>query len=58
MTAKLVKLALKRDPNVPVGVVSTLHVDCPCGQRVPINDTEANKCMNCGAAYDGSGWKL
>lgn len=52
----LVKLALKRDPSVPVGQPATLHVDCPCGRELPISLAgQYNEC-HCGLVVDDSGW--
>jgi hypothetical protein len=48
------KLALKRDPNAPAGQPADIHVDCLCGQEVPITSNE-NLCA-CGAIYDRTGW--
>jgi hypothetical protein len=49
------KLALKRDPLVPVGQTSPLHVDCPCGRAILII-TELNGCHGCGLVVDSAGW--
>jgi hypothetical protein len=50
------KLARKRDPSVPQGQAAPMHLDCPCGQKVPVtNDT--NPCP-CGAVYDSDGWVI
>lgn len=57
MTVTCVKRALKRDPTVPAGIPSLLHVDCGCGQEVPIVAAR-NTCAGCGVAYDTSGWIL
>ena len=57
MSVTLRKLALKRDPTVPVGVASPLHLDCPCGTTVQIADVgEVFICRGCGAEYDRAGW--
>jgi len=52
----LTKLARKRDPNVPIGQPSALHVDCPCGRQVVLT-TDRNPC-DCGEAYNLGGWIL
>jgi len=48
------KLAVKRDPDAPVGQPAEMHVDCPCGNQVPIMSKD-NYC-DCGAVYDRAGW--
>ena len=53
-TVQLRKLALKRDSSVPVGQPAPLHVDCPCGQAVPIVG-DRNRCA-CGLTVEGFGW--
>ena len=60
MTVQLRKLALKRDPSVPIGVTSQMHLDCPCGTQVLVEPApqEVLVCRNCGAEYDRSGWLL
>ncbi len=50
------KLALKRDPDVAPGQPAPVHLDCPCGQRVEIDENE-NPCV-CGAVYDSAGWVI
>lgn len=48
------KLALKRDPDAPIGQPADMHVDCPCGQEVMVL-SDNNQC-DCGAVYDRNGW--
>jgi len=48
------KLALKRDPDTPIGQPADMHVDCPCGQEVMILSDD-NHC-DCGAVFDNAGW--
>jgi hypothetical protein len=50
------KLSLKRDPGIPAGQTSPMHLDCPCGQQVPINDN-VNPCA-CGAEYNARGYVI
>ncbi len=50
------KLALKRDPDAPVGQPAAMHLDCPCGQHVLVTG-ETNHCA-CGAVYDRRGWVI
>ncbi len=54
-SAKLVKLALKRDNSVPVGQPAPMHLDCPCGASVPIVGP-LQACIGCGTVYDYAGW--
>ena len=58
MTGQLVKLALKRDNSIPMGQPAPMHLDCPCGQQLPIGNLQIVACSACGARYDASGWKL
>lgn len=58
VNAKLVKLAIKRDPNVPIGQAAPLHLDCLCGTTLPIDRSLFIDCPTCGAQYDSSGWLL
>lgn len=58
----LTKLALKRDPTVPIGQPAPMHLDCPCGQslpvpRVPFAGVQVIQCQ-CGARYSAEGWVL
>ena len=48
------KLALKRDPDAPIGQPADMHIDCPCGKEVMILSDD-NHC-DCGAVYDRAGW--
>jgi len=50
------KLALKRDPSVPVGQPAPMFLDCPCGERLTATDS-INSCK-CGAAYDARGYVI
>lgn len=52
----LTKLALKRDPSVPVGQPATMFLDCPCGERLTANNS-INPCL-CGAKYDARGYVI
>lgn len=59
----LVKLALKRDPSVPMGQPAPLHLDCPCGRvlSVPsigyrIGSKSEITCGGCGNVYTAHGW--
>lgn len=57
MDLDLLKLALRRDPNVPIGTPSPLHIVCPCVRIVlPIQDDQNVDCPNCGRTYDSLGW--
>ena len=56
-TATLRKLALKRDPNVPVGQPAPMHLDCPCGTQIAVN-ADVMACSGCGSEYNSMGWKL
>ena len=51
----LVKVALIRDPNVPMGQPAPLHVVCPCGAKVPHTDAGMT-CQTCGQSFDNRGW--
>jgi len=48
------KLALKRDPDAPIGQPADMHIDCLCGKEVMILSDD-NHC-DCGAVYDRAGW--
>ncbi len=54
-SAKLVKLALKRDSNATVGQPAPMHLDCPCGVAVPIVGV-LQACIGCGTVYYYDGW--
>jgi hypothetical protein len=59
---KLVKLAMRRDPNAPVGIPARVYVECRSG-HAPNQiwlDADSNTChvRNCDKSYDRSGWLL
>ena len=58
-TARLVKLAVKRDMSVPVGQPAPCHLDCRCGTKIDMPWAhEVLTCNGCGNRYDRSGWQL
>ncbi len=59
MRTGLRKIALKRDPNAPIGIPTALHFDCPCGTRIDVtDDADVLTCPGCRQRYDNSGWML
>jgi hypothetical protein len=50
------KVALKRDPNTPIGQRGPMYFDCPCGEEVSV--TKEEKPCVCGAVYDSAGWVI
>lgn len=49
------KRALRRDPAIPIGEPSPLHVLCACGARLGIEPPHGATCP-CGLTYDARGW--
>jgi hypothetical protein len=60
----LMKLALIRDTETPIGEPGHMHLNCRCGTEVPIPDDQAFDdratvtCPNCRKQYNGAGWVL
>lgn len=56
----ITKIAVKRDDGYPVGVSAPCHLDCPCGNRLPLEEPFSGRAVPCvcGAVYDSSGWIL
>ena len=52
----VIKKALKRDPLVPQGEPSPLHLDCGCGATVLVNPVFHVPCPDCGTVYESGGW--
>jgi len=52
----LTKLALIRDPTVPVGQPAPMHIKCRCGANLKVNSDETR--CGCGAIYDGRGYVI
>ena len=55
--AAIKRAAIKRDPAIPMGEKSPLHVDCECGQAVSIIEP-INECSLCHTDYDLQGWTI
>lgn len=54
---RCIKKALIRDDSYPVGTPAPLHVNCACGQPVPITKAfREHTCTTCGTVYDSGGW--
>jgi len=58
MKSILMKLAMIRDEGYPLGVTAPCHLNCPCGERLPVNfDTKADiECPSCDKRYSYNGW--
>lgn len=57
-TAQLVKLAVKRDPSVPMGQPAPCWLDCRCGHRVDLVPGHEVLTCACGNRYGRNGWQL
>lgn len=54
-----VKVAVRRDPSVPIGEPAPLYLVCPCGASVPLADIDTDVvCAACGQTFTPDGWLL
>ncbi len=58
LVSRLEKVAVIRDPSVPVGQPGPLHLNCPCGANPPtVYGGPDVECV-CGVVYRCDGWRL
>jgi hypothetical protein len=55
---KLMKVAIRREDGYPMGVTAPCYLQCPCGEKLPINfETKADlECVGCDLEFAYNGW--
>lgn len=53
-----VKAAIIRDEGYPIGTPAPCHINCECGERIPLAKPfeQGATCPKCGTIYDKRGW--
>lgn len=56
-TSRIAKIAVRRDPEAPIGQPAEMHMICPCGTKLPAKQGEVI-CPTCRSMWSANGWSM